>query len=297
MADKIPFERKFECRYGEIEQLSPLIRRIVANNPGPYTYKGTGTYIIGHGDVAIIDPGPADAAHIEALLQGLGDERISHILVTHTHQDHSPGAALLGAAVGAPTYAHSPHPVIKSDGPQLDHGGDRDFAPDFLLKDNDIIKGPGWSLQALHMPGHIANHLCFCLSEEKALFTGDHVMGWATSVIAPPEGNMAQYFVSLERLLERDDAIYWPSHGGPVKRPKALTRALIAHRRMRERAIAERLRMGDKKIPAIVARLYAGLDPRLEFAAGLSVLAHLEHLIERGIAGRGGAGHDEFFII
>ncbi len=297
MADKIPFTRNFECEYGKIYQFSPLIRRITVKNPGPFTFKGTNSYIIGRGEVAVIDPGPVDEAHIRALLQGLGDERISHIFLTHTHRDHSPGAARLKTISGAPTYAFGPHPVIKTAGPQLDDGGDKDFTPDFALKDGQEIAGSGWTLEAVHTPGHISNHLCFCLAEEKALFTGDHVMGWSTSVIAPPWGHMGDYFTALEKLLERDDDIYWPAHGGQVKRPKTLTRALIAHRRMREAAIVERLKAGDRSIADMVAQLYRDIDPRLVFAAGLSVQAHLEHLIEKGIAGYASVTQDEFILL
>ena len=297
MAEKIPFSQNFECEYGRIYQLSPLIRRITVNNPGPFTFRGTNCYIIGRGEVAVIDPGPLNKAHLEALLRGLGDERISHIFLTHTHRDHSPGAAPLKAASGAPSYAYGPHLNIKVQGKQLDDGGDTDFVPDFRLADGQIVSGAGWHLEAVHTPGHISNHLCFCLQEENALLTGDHVMGWSTSVIAPPWGNMGDYFASLEKLLGRDDRIYWPAHGGEVLRPKTLTRALIAHRRMREAAILERLQAGDRRIEEMVAQLYKGLDPRLTFAAGLSVQGHLEHLIERGIAGYAAEAQDEYILL
>ena len=297
MSDDIPFVREFNAPCEVIQELSPLIRRIVADNPGPYTYTGTCTYIVGHGKVAVIDPGPADSHHIEALLNGLKGETVSHILLTHTHRDHSPGAALLKDATGAPTYGFGPHPVFESDGPQLDHGGDRDFTPDFNLQDGDRLQDSDWTLEALHTPGHLANHLCFHLVEEQALFTGDHVMGWSTSVVAPPEGNMGDYFVQLERLLARDDRVYWPAHGGPIHNTRQYVRALIAHRLMRERAILDRLNTGDRHIPEMVAAIYQGLDPRLNFAAGLSVQGHLEHLIEKGVVRRSPENSEVFLLI
>ncbi len=297
MAGNIPFSRDFECEYGKIYQLSPLIRRITVENPGPFTFRGTNSYIIGRGEVAVIDPGPVDEAHMDALLHGLGNERISHIFLTHTHRDHSPGAAPLKAKSGAPTYAFGPHLNIKTSGKQLDDGGDTDFVPDFEMKDGQAVAGKGWTLEAVHTPGHISNHLCFSLREENVLFTGDHVMGWSTSVIAPPWGNMGDYFASLEKLLARHDALYWPAHGGEVRRPRTLTRALIAHRRMREAAVIERLKAGDRRISQMVTQLYEGIDPRLHFAAGLSVQGHLEHLIERGIAGYAPEAQDEFILL
>ena len=296
MSDDIPFQRDFSAPPEQIGELSPLIRRMVADNPGPYTYTGTCTYIVGRGQVAVIDPGPDDQAHIDSLLAALDGETISHILLTHTHRDHSPGAALLQAACGAPTYAHGPHPVFETGGPQLDHGGDRSFRPDRLLADGERLEGPGWTLEALHTPGHLANHLCFALPAEQALFTGDHVMGWSTSVVAPPEGNMGDYFTALERLLARGDKVYWPAHGGPIHNTKQYVRALIAHRMMRERAILARLEAGDRRITEMVAAIYQGLDPRLNFAAGLSVQGHLEHLIARGKVRRAPDDADLYFL-
>lgn len=296
MSEVIPFRRDFSAPPEEMIELSPLIRRMVADNPGPYTYTGTCTYIVGRGEVAIIDPGPDDQAHIDSLMTALDGETVSHILLTHTHRDHSPGAALLQAACHAPTYGFGPHPVFDSTGPQLDHGGDRDFRPDHRLKDGDRLNGPGWTLEVLHTPGHLANHLCFALTQEQALFTGDHVMGWSTSVVAPPEGSMGDYFNALERLLTRDDKIFWPAHGGPVPNTKQFIRALIAHRMMRERAILDRLESGDRQIKQMVAAIYKGLDPRLNFAAGLSVLGHLEHLIEKKKVHHSPDSEDEYVL-
>ena len=296
MSDDIPFERKFNAPTEVVQEQSPLIRRIVADNPGPYTYTGTCTYIIGRGNVAVIDPGPDDANHIDSLLGGIAGETVSHILLTHTHRDHSPGAALLKAATKAPTYGYGPHPVFETDGPQLDHGGDRDFMPDHRLMDGDRLEGEGWTLEALHTPGHLANHLCFELVEEQALFTGDHVMGWSTSVVAPPEGSMSDYFDQLERLLQRNDKIFWPAHGGPIRNTRQYVRALIGHRLMRERAILDRLQAGDQRIPEMVAAIYKGLDPRLNFAAGLSVQGHLEHLIEKKKVHRSEADSDVYLL-
>ncbi len=283
MSQTPSFNRKFTARYGESESLSPLIRRVLARNPGPFTFKGTGTFIIGRGTVAVIDPGPDDAAHLAALDAALAGEHVSHILVTHTHRDHSPAARLLSESTGAPVMAFGPHPRSAHHGaPRLDHGGDMDFLPDRCLAGGEIISGPGWTLEAVHTPGHLANHLCFALREEKALFSGDHVMAWSTSVIAPPEGHMGNYLSSLEKCLERDEVIYWPTHGGPVTRPRRFVRAIIGHRKMRERAVLDRLAAGDTTAPDMVPHIYKGLDPRLNGAAAFSLLAHLEHLVEKG---------------
>ncbi|MGH6967587.1 MAG: MBL fold metallo-hydrolase [Stellaceae bacterium] len=290
MATEIPFRRDFTFRYGEAETLSPLIRRIVACNPSPFTFKGTGTYIVGRGQVAIVDPGPAIAAHVDALLAAVARETVTHIVVTHTHLDHSPAAAAVKQATGARTFGFGPHGAGRAEeraGIELgvvEEGGDHDFRPDVALRDGDVVDGRGWNLAAVETPGHTANHLCFALPEEKVLFTGDHVMGWSTSVIAPPDGDMGAYLRSLDKLLARDDARYWPTHGPCIDEPKPYVRAFIAHRRERADAIRARLRAGDRTIPEIVARVYVGLDPHLVAAAGRSVLAHLVEMIERGIA-------------
>ena len=288
MTTEIPFRRDFAFRYGEVETLSPLIRRVVAHNPSPFTFKGTGTYIVGRGKVAVIDPGPVLEEHVGALLGAVAHETVTHIVVTHTHLDHSPASAAVKQATGARTFGFGPHGSGRAEdraGVELgvvEEGGDHDFCPDVVLRDGDTVSGPGWSLTAVETPGHTSNHLCFALPEEKVLFTGDHVMGWSTSVIAPPDGDMGAYLRSLDKLLARDDARYWPTHGPAIDEPKPHVRAFIAHRRERADAILARLKAGDRTIPEIVAKVYVGLDPRLVAAAGRSVLAHLVELIERG---------------
>jgi glyoxylase-like metal-dependent hydrolase (beta-lactamase superfamily II) len=287
MATEIPFRRDIEIEYGAAQTLTPLIRRVVARNPSPFTFKGTGTYIVGHRQVAIIDPGPDIAAHIDALLAALRGETVTHILITHTHLDHSPAAAAIKQATGAKTYGFGPHGSGRAEDRSgvdgvTEEGGDHAFAPDIVMRDGDAVEGPGWRLAAVHTPGHTSNHLCFALPEERTLFSGDHVMGWSTSVIAPPDGDMAAYMRSLDKLLRRDDAVYWPTHGPSIPDPKPFVRAFIAHRHERAQAILDRLAQGDEAIPAIVARVYVGLDPRLTGAAARSVLAHLVELVETG---------------
>jgi glyoxylase-like metal-dependent hydrolase (beta-lactamase superfamily II) len=281
MAVEIPFRRDFAFEYGKLERVAPGIRRIVANNPGPFTFRGTGTYVVGEGEVAVIDPGPALAEHVEALLTGLAGERITHILITHTHRDHSPAAAAVKATTGAPTYGFGPHGGTRGI-PGIEEGGDWDFVPDIVTKDGDEIAGSGWRFEAVHTPGHTSNHLCFALPERGVLFSGDHVMGWSTSVIAPPDGDMAAYMASLDKLLQRSDAVYWPTHGPAITEPKEHVRAFIAHRREREAGIVACLEAGIGQIDAMVERLYVGLNPNLKRAAGRSVLAHLIDLIGRG---------------
>jgi glyoxylase-like metal-dependent hydrolase (beta-lactamase superfamily II) len=278
----INFLRDFTFSYGVAETLSPLIRRVVARNPSPFTFKGTGTYIVGRGSVAVIDPGPALPDHVDALLAALAGETVSHILITHTHLDHSPAAAALKRATAAPALGFGPHGATRSDGAASEEGADRDFIPDRALRDGDVVEGKGWRMTAVHTPGHTSNHLCFALAEEKILFSGDHVMGWSTSVIAPPDGDMTSYLRSLAKLLDRDDAAYWPTHGPAITDPRAHVRAFIAHRHERAAAILQRLAGGDETIPAMVAAIYVGLDPRLRSAAGCSVLSHLLALIEEG---------------
>lgn len=277
---EIPFKRDLKFEYGVLETLSPLIRRIVARNPSPFTAHGTGTYVVGRGKVAIIDPGPDIAEHVDALLQALRGETVERILVTHTHLDHSPASAAVQRATGAPTHGYGPHGAEL--GPAVEEGGDRAFVPDHALRDGDVVSGPGWHLAAVHTPGHTSNHLCFALAEEKVLFSGDHVMGWSTSVIAPPDGNMGDYLRSLEKLLRRDDASFLPTHGPAITDPKPFVGAFIEHRREREAAILARLAAGDREIPAMVAAIYTGLDPRLHRAAARSVLAHLIELVAQG---------------
>jgi glyoxylase-like metal-dependent hydrolase (beta-lactamase superfamily II) len=281
MAVEIPFRREFAFEYGRLEEVAPGIRRIVARNPGPFTFRGTGTYVVGEGKVAVIDPGPDLPEHVEALLMDLAGEEVTHILVTHTHRDHSPAAAAVKEATGAPTYGFGPHAGGRRGEAAVEEGGDWDFVPDIAIKDGDEIAGAGWRFQAVHTPGHTSNHLCFALPERGILFSGDHVMGWSTSVIAPPDGDMAAYMASLDKLLQRDDAVYWPTHGPAITEPKAHVRAFVAHRQERESGILACLEAGVGEIDAMVERLYVGLAPNLRRAAGRSVLAHLIHLIDR----------------
>lgn len=285
--ERIPFSRDMEFAYGDVAQISPLVRRVIANNPSAFTFHGTGTYIIGRGQVAVIDPGPAIDAHIAALLDAVRNETVTHILITHTHRDHSPGARALQKATGAATFGFGPHPGpahlpdARKGINRVEEGADRDFKPDQTIEDGATLSGPGWTVDALHTPGHIRNHLCFGLREEKILFTGDHVMGWSTSVISPPEGHMGEYFQSLAKLMPRDDDRYLPTHGPAVTNPRPFVRAFVAHRRMREGQILSAIGAGAATVPDLVARLYRNTDPRLHRAAARSVLAHLIHLIEQ----------------
>jgi len=264
-------------------RLSPLVRRVLAPNPSPFTYQGTQTYLVGEADLAVIDPGPAEPPHLDALLGAIDDRPVRAILCTHTHRDHSPAAPLLAARTGAPVIGCAPL-ALDDDGPRADASFDRDYAPDRILQDGEQLSGAGWTLTALATPGHTSNHLCFVLEEERALFSGDHVMGWSTSVVSPPDGDMTDYLRSLERLLAREDAIYYPAHGDPIEQPRRFVRGMLGHRRMREGQILRFLeREGASAVPAMVAAMYVGLDPRLEGAAGRSVLAHLIDLERRGL--------------
>jgi glyoxylase-like metal-dependent hydrolase (beta-lactamase superfamily II) len=257
----------------------------LARNPGPFTFRGTGVYIIGAADsVAVIDPGPDLPEHIEALKRAIGGRKISHILITHTHNDHSPAARPLKEWSGAMTYGFGPH----AEGTDIEAGGDRLFVPDVRVKDGDVIAGGDFTITSVHTPGHTSNHMCYALAEEQALFTGDHVMGWSTSVIAPPDGNMGDYLRSLEKLIVRGDKVLYPTHVSPIATPGPLLRAYLTHRRMREGQIAAVLTQGESSIAAIQARLYAGLKPALVPAALLTVRAHLEHMIEDGKVARDG---------
>ena len=269
-------------------QCEPLVRRVLAPNPSPYTYTGTQTYIVGAGEqVAVIDPGPNDAAHIAAILAAVGDARICAIMCTHTHRDHSPAAAPLSAQTGAPIVGCAPL-VIDSDLPRADEAFDPTYAPDRVLEDGEAMTGPGWTLRAVHTPGHTSNHLCFALEESGALFTGDHVMGWSTSVVIPPDGDMGHYMKSLERLQARDDRVYYSAHGDPIEKPRQLVRGMIGHRRQRENQILRLLGEGARPVPDFIPHMYKGLDPRLHKAAEMSVMAHLLDLEKRGMVGRDG---------
>ena len=282
----IPFVREVHFSYGVPDRLSPLVRRVIAENPGPFTYTGSGAYIIGRseGPVAVIDPGPGLDAHIDALCAAIGDAPVSHILITHTHLDHCGGARRFADRVRAPILGFGPHAARHAgeDAPALDEGGDYGFTPDIRLADGETVAGPGWTLQAVHTPGHLSNHLCFALREEMALFTGDHVMGWATTVVAPPDGDMAAYLDSLETLLRREDVIYYPTHGAPIPDPKPFVRAVRAHRMIRDGQILEQLRAGRSDIRAITTAMYADIDARLHGAAALNVYAHLIRLAAIG---------------
>ena len=284
MPVEIPFRRDLAFEYGRLESVAPGVRRIIARNPSPFTFHGTGTYVVGDGEVAVIDPGPDLDDHVAALLAGLAGERVTHILVTHTHRDHSPAAAPLKAATGAMTYGFGPHAGGRRGDPAVEEGGDWDFSPDVTVHDGDTIAGPGWRFEAVHTPGHTSNHLCFALPDRAILFSGDHVMGWSTSVVAPPDGDMSAYMRSLDKLLHRADATYWPTHGPAITEPQPHVRAFIAHRREREAGILDCLRAGTGRIEMIVDRLYVGLSPGLRRAAGRSVHAHLLDLAGRGVA-------------
>ncbi|OBZ92943.1 beta-lactamase [Pararhizobium polonicum] len=285
------FDLDFKPAHGEAVTVADGVQRITVNNPGPFTFHGTNSYIVGDKSVAVIDPGPEDEAHFQALMAALAGRQVTHIAVSHTHRDHSPLARRLKAATGALVVAEGPHRAAR-----LLHAGeinpfaessDMDFAPDIALVDGETVSGDGWSLTALMTPGHTANHAAFALGdaggkETGIVFSADHVMAWATSIVAPPDGSMTDYMASLEKLLGRDDRLYLPGHGGPVTEPAAFLRGLRAHRRMRERAVLERVRAGDTHIPEMVKVIYATTDPRLHGAAALSVFAHLEDLLERG---------------
>ena len=272
------FDRSLDAPYGEPVALSPRIARLLAPNPGPFTFKGTGVYIVGAGSsVAVVDPGPDIPEHIIALKAAIGTRKVSHILVTHTHRDHSPAAGALKQWSGAPTLAAGAHGTGMGD---VEEGADRDFLPDAVVRDGEIIIGEGFTLSCVATPGHTANHMCYALAEEQALFCGDHVMGWSTSVVAPPDGNMADYLASLEMLIARGDRILYPTHGSPITEPQAYLRALLAHRRLRESQILEALQSGGAE--AIAKNLYPDIAPALRRAAAAQVQAHLDHLLARG---------------
>lgn len=288
MSHNLGLNQKFEAHYGTAVEINSGVRRLVANNPGPMTFKGTGTFLIGNKKLAVIDPGPDDDEHLEALLKAIGTATLTHILITHTHLDHSPLAARLKAATGAETYGVGPHGLRTSgytspvEGFGLEGSGDMDFVPDHVIGHGDIIDGPDFKFDCVFTPGHSANHMAFALDRHKALFVGDLVMGWSTSVVAPPDGNMAEYMASLRMVRARDDAVYWPTHGAPIEAPNRVVKGYITHRNMRENAILKTLGTGPHKIQEIVLKIYQGLSPKLHGAAALSVLAHMEHLHAQG---------------
>ena len=271
---------------GAAEQLEPLVARVLAPNPSPYTYTGTQTYVVGPvdgPDCAVIDPGPNDPAHIEAILAAVGERTVTAIMCTHTHRDHSPAATPLSAQTGAPMIGCAPL-TLKVDGPRSDEAFDDTYAPDRVLEDGEQMRGTGWTLTAVATPGHTSNHLCFALEESGSLFTGDHVMGWSTSVVIPPDGDMGDYMASLEKLQRRDDTVYHSAHGAAITKPKQLVRGMIGHRRQRENQIMRLMGERARPVGDFIPDMYKGLDPRLIGAAEMSVTAHLLDLEKRGMA-------------
>ena len=291
--DDIPFNKQLDLAADTVDEPMPGVRRVMANNPGPFTFKGTLSYIVGRGKVAIIDPGPDDAPHIGALLDAVRGETVTHIFVTHTHRDHSPAVPAIKAATGATVYAEGPHraarPLHIGEHNPLDSSGDRDFRPDVQLKDGEVVEGDGWAIEAVTTPGHTANHMAFALKDRNILFAGDHVMGWATSIVAPPDGAMSDYMASLDKLARRDEDLYFSGHGPAIPDAKRFVNYYILHRKAREGSILHRLGKGAADIPSIVRAIYIGIDPRLTGAAGLSVLAHMEDLVVRGLVETDGA--------
>jgi len=283
MPSSISFVKEMTFNYGACEKLTPLIRRVISNNPGPFTFHGTGTYIVGHGKVAIIDAGPDIKSHIDALLDILKHETITHLIVTHTHRDHSPATEFLKKVTGAKTYGFGQHGIgtrtMLND--VVEEGADYNFVPDVLIRDGDILDGPGWKLEAIHTPGHTSNHMCFSLLEESALFSGDHIMGWSTTVVSPPDGDMAAYINSLNLIADRNEETIWPTHGPPILNPTQFVHELIEHRKEREHQILTCLKGGSSNISSIVHKIYSDIDPVLYPAAGRSVLAHLIHMVQR----------------
>jgi glyoxylase-like metal-dependent hydrolase (beta-lactamase superfamily II) len=284
----IPFVRDFDFAYGRRDQVSPLTQRVIAENPGPFTFTGTGTYIVGSPRtgalIAVIDPGPLDESHLDALLVAVADRRVSHVFVTHTHRDHAPLARPFAERTGAVVLAARPPAQETHASGALDEDDDADFSPDILLTGGEVIEGDGWTLEAIFTPGHASNHMAFALREENALFSGDHVMSWATTVVAPPDGDMRDYMASLDAVIARDFATLWPAHGAPVTEPGPFLQAYRAHRLGREAQVVARLRAGDRTAGEMVPKLYAAVDRRLWPAASLSVLAHLIKLVKDGVA-------------
>ena len=293
MSDDIQYNKSFDLVPGQVAEVAPGVRAIVANNPGPFTFKGTVSYIIGRGHVAILDPGPDDDAHIAALLDAVRNESVTDIFVTHTHRDHSPAVPKVKAATGATVYAQGPHrparPLNIGEAARLDASADLQFRPDIALADGDVVARDGWTLEALTTPGHTANHMAYAFKEADLIFSGDHVMAWSTSIVAPPDGAMSDYMASLEKLARRDEPVYLPGHGGPVHDAPRFVQGYIRHRHAREASIMRRLEKGAADIPTLVRAIYIGLDPRLVGAAALSVLAHLEDLVARGLVATEGA--------
>ena len=290
--EDVPFNRDFPLKPGVVEEVVPGVRRVLCGNPSPFTFTGTVSYVVGRGNVAIIDPGPDNAAHAQALLDAVKGETVTHIVVTHTHNDHSPNTPRIKAATGAPVYAEGVHrasrPRYESEKHNPESGADRDFKPDVTVRDGDVIEGDGWRLEAVATPGHTANHMAFAWPERELMFIGDHVMGWSTSIVAPPDGSMVDYMESLERLTQRKEHLYFSGHGPEIPNAQKFVRFLTRHRKAREASILHRLGKGEADIPTIVRASYIGIDPRLMNAAGYSVLAHLEDLVARGVVATDG---------
>lgn len=286
MARDIDFDMEFSPAYGHAVPVADGVLRLTVNNPSPFTFHGTNSYIVGQSTLAIIDPGPDDEAHFDTLMKAIDGRAVSHIFVSHTHRDHSPLARRLKDATGALTVAEGPHRASRvlhaGEINPFSESADTDFMPDIAIADGGVIEGDGWSLSAIHTPGHTANHSAFALDGTGIVFSADHVMAWATTIVAPPDGSMADFMASIEKLLARKDRIYFPGHGGPVREPASFLRGLRTHRRMRERAVMERIIAGDRLITDMVKTIYAKTDPRLHGAAALSVLAHIEDLLEKG---------------
>ena len=288
----IPYDKNLELVPGRVDEPMPGVRRVLCNNPSPFTFKGTVSYIVGRGNVAIIDPGPEDPTHSSALLDAVRGETVTHIFVTHTHRDHSPGVPAIKAATGALVLGEGPHRAARAlhvgDGPRLESSNDVDFKPDRALADGEVVRGDGWTLEAVTTPGHTANHMAFAFKENNVLFSGDHVMAWSTPVVAPPDGSMGDYMASLQKLSKRAEPVYFPGHGPAVNNAPRFVAAYILHRKAREASILNRLQNGESDIPTMVNAIYANLDPRLIKAAGMSVLAHLEDLVARGAVATNG---------
>jgi glyoxylase-like metal-dependent hydrolase (beta-lactamase superfamily II) len=277
-ASELHFDQSLPALYGVAQRLSPRIERLLAHNPSPFTFRGTGVYLVGDDkSVAVIDPGPNDPEHIKSLLAAIGTRKVDHILITHTHRDHSPAAAALKDATGAKTYGYGPH--ARHDG-DVEEGGDRDFTPDVTVRDGDMIESGSGRVQSVLTPRQNTKHKCYALEEERALFTGDHVMGWSTTLVAPPDGNMGDYMKSLEKLIARKDRVLYPTHGSPIVKPARFLRAYLSHRKMRESQIARAIKRGKNTVPLLVETLYVGLSPALVRAASLTVEAHLLHMAE-----------------
>jgi glyoxylase-like metal-dependent hydrolase (beta-lactamase superfamily II) len=291
-SDDVPFNRNFPLKLGVVDEVRPGVRRVLCDNPSPFTFTGTVSYIVGQGKVAIIDPGPDNEAHALALLDAVRGKTVTHIVVTHTHRDHSPNTRRLKEATGATVYAEGPHrasrPRYESEKHNPESGADRDFRPDVAVADGDVIQGETWRLEAVATPGHTANHMAFAWPEAKISFVGDHVMGWSTSIVAPPDGSMVDYMASLDRLAARDEEFYLSGHGPEIPDGPRYVRFLIRHRKAREASILHRLAKGEADIPTLVRAIYIGIDPRLTTAAGYSVLAHLEDLVARGVVSTDG---------